>query len=84
METKKTIVAIVLAPSLALALALASYALFPNGTPQPKLSYWVVSTQEPVLTQIFGAFLWIGLAAFIALVTVSLLLLIGRIKKRTL
>ena len=74
-QKAKLLTAIILAPTLAISLLEISYLLIPEQMPIP--------LPEPsMLSQLFGASLWIGIAALIAVAVVGTTLAINRVRRK--
>lgn len=72
-------IAVTLAILSALLLAGISYILFPDQTPGQMP---IPKPAPSILDQIFGAILWIGLAALIAITIVGAILLTSRVRNK--
>jgi hypothetical protein len=74
-QKAKLLTAIILAPALAISLLEISYLLIPEQVPIP--------LPEPsMFNQLFGAILWIGIAALIAVAVVGSTLAISRVRRK--
>lgn len=74
-QKAKLLTAIILAPALAISLLEISYLLIPEQMPIPM-------PEPSMLNQIFGAILWIGIAALIAVAVVGTTLVINRVRRK--
>jgi len=77
----KLAVAATLGIFLAFLLLGISYVAFPNEVFQGYHTFGFVGLS--VLDEVFWAILWLGLAAFVALVAVGVLLVVSRLRRRT-
>jgi ABC-type Fe3+ transport system permease subunit len=74
--------AALLAVTLALLLLGISYVLFPAQSSQEPPLGTPIPKPEPLICQVFWAVQWIGLAVFIALCAVGVMLLVLRTKRK--
>ena len=72
-------IAVILAILSALLLAGISYILFPDQTPDQMP---IPKPAPSMLDQMFGAMLWIGIAALIAIAIVGAVLLVNRVRNK--
>jgi ABC-type uncharacterized transport system permease subunit len=75
------VAAVLLAVALALLLLGMSYVLFPEQPSEPPVGV-PIPKPEPLIDQLFWAIQWIGLAAFLALAAVGVMLFITRTRSK--